>query len=211
MSFKRKMSSRATSQAGSPAHANSQSSQLVQRQLTARPVASARRGWRRISTSERSQSPGRAAFGRAAFGQPVLAVVEVHFAQVAVQLTRHQRAHLRGRVEAGAELDGRGDLGDAVDDVVIPVLLYEQPGPGNAALAMVEEMAFAAPSTAPSSASSNTMFGLLPPSSSVSLLQIAGSCGGDDELAHLGGPGERDHVDIRMRRQRRAPYRAHDL
>ena len=37
------------------------------------------------------------------------------------------------------ELDGLGDLGDAVDDFVEAILLDEQPRSGDAALAVVEE------------------------------------------------------------------------
>ena len=48
------------------------------------------------------------------------------------------------------------------------------------------------------------MFGLLPPSSSVSFFRLRGPGRRDDELADLGGAGERDLVDVAVGGQRRA-------
>ena len=123
-------------------------------------------------------------------------------------LLRDQRAHL-----------GRRDRGRA-PTLILPALVARRPRPpgrrrclcdeqaraGGAALAVVEEDArCAAPAIARSrSASGNTITGDLPPSSSDTLLQVAGG-GLHDQLADLGRAGEGDLVDVRD--ARRAPRR----
>src|SRR5689334_5540475 len=54
-------------------------------------------------------------------------------------LVGDQWPHLGARLHPGAELDGLGDLGDAVHDLVEAALLHEQAGAGDTALAVVEE------------------------------------------------------------------------
>ena len=80
----------------------------------------------------------------------------------------------------------------------------EQPRAGAAALAVVEEDRVGrARDRASTSASAKTMFGLLPPSSSVTFFRLpAGRL--HDQLADLGRAGERDLVHVRVRGQRGA-------
>ena len=108
-----------------------------------------------------------------------------------------QRAHLGAGVHARAELDALGDLGHAVRRTSSKRSSWtNRREPATQHWPWLKKIALAAPSTAARmSASSKTMFGLLPPSSSVTFFRLP--VGGlHDQLADLGRAGEGDLVDV---------------
>src|SRR6266446_4871439 len=110
-----------------------------------------------------------------------------------------QRAHLRSRLHAGAQLDRLGDLRDAVHHFVEPALVHEQARAGHAALAVVEEDRVGRALDRAFRGVFEDDVGALAAQFQGQLLQVAGPRRRDDQLAHLGGAGEGDLVDVVMR------------
>src|SRR5262249_17521382 len=119
-------------------------------------------------------------------------------------LLRDQRAHVRVGLESMAYLDLLGLLGDALDHLVEHVFLDVEPGPGAAALAVVEEDRHG------SARDGGFYVGVVEDDVrrfaaelERDFLQVArGSL--QDQLANFGRSGERDLVDVGMGGKRSA-------
>ena len=92
-------------------------------------------------------------------------------------LARHERTHLRGRIETRPELDALRGAADAFDDLVEDLSMHVQARARAQTWPALKKIAPAAPPiTVFASASGSTMTGDLPPSSSDTRFSVSVAC-----------------------------------
>src|SRR5262249_3040237 len=117
-------------------------------------------------------------------------------------LVRDQRSHVGRWIETGPDLDLLSDRRDAGDDLVEHALVRVEPRAGAAALAVVEEdrARRARDRLLEVRVGENDRWRLAT-ELEAHFLEVARCCL-DDQLADLGRAGERDLVDLLVRRER---------